>query len=160
MAGMEYYRDGAEVPVPESIQMFSRLCLVAGLYNVGSLFVFALLRPLPHPAPADVADPAVFHIVVALIAALIFLPMLMLPYWLALAFVYSRNQLTLVLLYIGAAVMILMALAMAVRSSTGFFTLLGACLPGVAALICLQQREARGFLRNTVPAFVVRRRGY
>jgi hypothetical protein len=160
MAGGITYHDGAEAPMPGPVLAFLRLCLVAGLYNGLAIFAMVLLRPLPHPPPANVNFPFAFHVFVALLGAVMFMPILALPYWLALAFVYSRNEWARVLLYIGAGLMILMALALAARSGLGFLGMFGACLPGVAALICLEQRTARAFLRSTLPVFVVRAREY
>lgn len=160
MAEQIFYQDGAEVPMPEPVRAFLRLNLVAALYNGAGVFAGVLLRPLPHPPPASVVFPFAFHAFAALLGAAIFMPLLALPYWLGLVFVYSRNEWARVLLYIGAGLMILMALAMAARSATGFLGLFGACLPGVGALICLEQRSARAFLRSTLPVFVVRARQY
>ncbi len=101
-----------------------------------ALFAGILMRPLPHPPPADITSPFAVHAFSAFLGAVIFLPLLMRLYWLALAFAYSRNEWARVLLYMGAL------------------------LPGVAALVCLGRADARMFLRETVPVFVVRRRRY
>jgi hypothetical protein len=160
MADEIVFQDGAEVQMPEPVLGFLRLCLVAGLYNGLGIFALVLLKPLPHPPPANVLFPFAFHVFVALLGAVMFMPILALPYWLALGFIYSRNEWARVLLYIGAGLMILMTLALAARSGIAFLGMFGACLPGVGALICLEQRSARAFLHKTLPVFVVRARQY
>lgn len=154
--GDTIWREGGEIALPGSMLVFLRLCLVAGLYNGFAFFSLILLRPLPHPPPANVSSPFAFHVVVALLGAFMFLPVMMLPYWLALGFVYARNEWCRVLLYIGAGLIAMMTLAVSLRSGIGFLGLLGALLPGVAALVCLGQREARAFLHDTVPGFLAR----
>ncbi len=153
-------REGMEMAMPGSMVAFLRLCLLAGLYNGVALFAGILLRPLPHPPPANITSPFAFHAFSAFLGAVIFLPLLMLPYWLALAFAYSRNEWARVLLYVGAGLVALMTVGLAMRTESGFLAGLGALLPGVAALVCLGRADARMFLRETVPVFVVRQRRY
>ncbi len=144
--------------MPATLLAFLRLCLVAGLYNDVAAFAFLLMRPLHHPPPANIASVFAYHVAVALIAAVMFLPCLTVPYWLALAFVYARNEWARAALYVGAFVVLLIVFGAELRF--GLFNamslyLLGAYILGVAALVCLGLRPSREFLRVTVPAFVM-----
>jgi|GEM_PF-5313125 len=124
--------------MPATLLAFLRLCLVAGLYNDVAVFAY--------------------HVAVALIAAVMFLPFLTLPYWLALAFVYARNEWARAALYVGAFLVLLMVFGVELRFgllSAMSLYLLGACILGVAALVCLGLRPSREFLRVTVPVFVM-----
>jgi len=145
--------------LPPAILAFLRLCFVAALFNDFVIVAAAILHPHHMALQSPVENEFGLHVFGALIAGVILFPFFALPYWLALAFVYARNEWARGFLYLGAACFLLGTMGIIVKE--GFFSIKALCMQvetglGVAALICLGLESARNWLSYTVPSFTAK----
>jgi hypothetical protein len=140
--------------LPPTIVTFLELCLLAGLVSDFAVVVAATL----HHQQNSNGGQLIAHAVAALILGAIFFPFVALPYWLALAFVYARNDWARGLLYFVAVVTAITALAAIGKS--GPFSLQAMCMLivaglEIAALVFLHKPPSRDWLRRTAPGFAL-----